>query len=242
MQATGTEAAKKPKGTIEIRHNGEGREFSYKPHQKVGKLLEEAIAAFGLSGAVHTLALYTSEGVELEDERQTLAEAGVEAGDLLRLRTSKVKGGVGLALGEGLLKQTLSVLRRCGAGREECVAFWAGPVGEPRVVDTVLHPDHRSGRGGYEVCEEWLAQAWERLDEEGLAIRLQVHTHPFEAFHSATDDAYPIVASPGFYSLVLPRFGEAPQTLTDAYLARLEADGAFAQVDLFELFGDVVVA
>jgi hypothetical protein len=243
MQATGNETAKKPKKkTIEIRHNGEGKEFAYKPHEKVHKLLEEAIAAFGVTDAIHTLALYTSEGVELKDEQQTLAEAGVEAGDVLRLRTSKVKGGAALAVREGLLAQTLSVLRRCGAGREECVAFWAGPVGEPGVADTLLHPDHRSGRGGYEVSEEWLADAWERLDEEGLAIRVQVHTHPFEAFHSATDDAYPIVGTPGFYSLVLPRFGEEPQTLADAYLARLEADGTFAQVDVFELLGNEVAA
>jgi hypothetical protein len=234
--------AKKPKKIIEIRHNGEGKDFPYKPEQKVHKLLEEAIAAFGATGAVHTLALYTGEGVELKDEQQTLAEAGVEAGDVLRLRTSKVKGGAALADGEGLLAQTLSVLRRCGGGRAECVAFWAGPVDRPGVADTVLHPDHRSGRGGYEVSEEWLTEAWERLDEEGLAIRLQVHTHPFEAFHSATDDAYPIVATPGFYSLVLPRFGEEPQTLADAYLARLEADGSFVEVDLFETLGTAVSA
>lgn len=242
MSTTVSEAAKKPKPTIEIRHNGEGKDFPYKPHEKVHKLLEEAIAAFGLTDAVHTLALYTSEGVELKDEQQTLAEAGVEAGDVLRLRTSKVKGGAALAVREGLLAQTLSVLRRCGAGRDECVAFWAGPVDEPGVVDTFLHPDHRSGRGGYEVCEEWLVEAWERLDKEGLAVRLQVHTHPFEAFHSATDDAYPIVATPGFYSLVLPRFGEEPQTLGDAYLARLEADGTFAEVDVFEFLGTGVAA
>jgi hypothetical protein len=237
-----SEKAKKAKPTIEIRHNGEGKEFPYKPHEKVHKLLEEAIAAFGLTDAVHTLALYTGQGVELKDEKQTLVEAGVKAGDVLRLRTSKVKGGAALTVGEGLLARTLSILQRCGGGQDECVAFWAGPVKEPGVVDTVLHPDHRSGRGGYEVCEEWLVEAWERLDEKGLAIRLQVHSHPFGAFHSVTDDAYPIVATPGFYSLVLPRFGEEPQTLTDAYLARLEADGTFAEVNVFECLETAVAA
>jgi hypothetical protein len=237
MSASEDAKAKKPKKIVEVRHNGEGKDFPYKSEQKVHKLLEEAIAAFGATGAVHTLALYTSEGVELTDEKQTLIEAGIEAGDVLRLRTSKVKGGVGLAVGEGLLAQTLSVLRHCGAGRAECVAFWAGQVDQPGTVDTVLHPEHRSGRGGYEVCEKWLTETWERLDEEGLAIRLQAHTHPFEAFHSATDDAYPIVATPGFYSLVLPRYAEEPQTLADAYLARLVADGSFVEVDLFATLG-----
>jgi hypothetical protein len=234
--------AEKSKKIIEIRHNGEGKDLPYEPEQKVKKLLEDAIAAFGATGAVHTLALYTSEGVELTDEQQTLVEAGVEAGDVLRLRTSKVKGGAALVVGEGLLSQTLSIVRGCGAGRGECVAFWAGPVDRPGFVDTVLHPDHRAGRGGYEVSEEWLTEAWERLDREGLAIRVQVHTHPFEAFHSATDDAYPVVATPGFYSLVLPRFGEEPQTLADAYLARLEADGRFVEVNVIEVLGTEVAA
>jgi len=73
-------------------------------------------------------------------------------------------------------------------------------------------------------------------------VHARIHSHPCEAFHSATDDAYPIVATPGFYSLVLPRFGEEPQTLSDAYLARLEVDGTFAEVDVFECLGAAVVA
>jgi hypothetical protein len=115
--------------------------------------------------------------------------------------------------------------------------FWAGPVGQPDLVDTLLHPGHRSARGGYEVSERWLAAMWDRLDEEGLAIRLQAHTHPRAAFHSVIDDAFPIVATAGFYSLVLPRFGLEPQTLGDAYLARLQTDGSFIEVDITELTG-----
>jgi hypothetical protein len=35
----------------------------------------------------------------------------------------------------------------------------------------------------------------------------QVHSHPHEAFHSETDDTYPIVTGRGGLSLVVPRFG-----------------------------------
>jgi hypothetical protein len=95
----------------------------------------------------------------------------------------------------------------------------------------MLHPIHSAARGGYEVDDQWLTETWNRLDEEGLAIRLQAHTHPRSAFHSAVDDAFPIIGTPGFYSLVLPRFGLAPQTLVDAYLGCLQADGRFMAVD-----------
>jgi hypothetical protein len=234
--------AKKPEQIIEVRHNGEGKDFPYRPTEKVHKLLEAAITAFGVAENVHTLALYNSAGDELKDEQQTLEEAKVEAGDVLRLRTSKVKGGAGLAVGEGLLAQTLSIFADCGEGQAECVVFWAGPVAAPGTVDTALHPLHSSGWGGYEISEEWLAETWDRLDDEGLAIRLQAHTHPHGAFHSAVDDAFPIVATTGFYSLVLPRFGLAPQTLADAYLARLEKDGGFAKVEIATALGIEVAA
>lgn len=242
MSTTKEDTTKKPKQVIEVRHNGQGKDFPYKPQEKVHKLLEAAIAAFGVAENVHTLALYTGEGVELKDEQQKLVDAGVKAGDVLRLRTSKVKGGAGLAVGEGLLAQTLSTFADCGAGREECVVFWAGPVAETDFVNTLVHPEHRAARGGYEVSDRWLVGMWDRLDEQGLAIRLQAHTHPRAAFHSATDDTFPVVAAAGFYSLVLPRFGLEPQTLADAYLARLQPNGSFAEVDVAELHGVEVAA
>jgi len=228
--------AKKPKASVEVRHNGAGMEFRYRPKEKVQKLLEEAIDAFGVAENVHRMALYTKEGIELKDEL-TLEAAGVKAGDLLRLRMSKVKGGAELAVGEGLLAQTLSTFRSCGIGRSECVAFWAGPISRPGLVDTFLHPAHSSGRGGYEVSDTWLTETWNRLDEECLAIRLQAHTHPRQAFHSAIDDSFPIIATPGFLSLVLPRFAMEPQTLGDAFLAQLQADGTFVQVEIAAVLG-----
>lgn len=235
MHTQPADAGKKPKPTIEVRYNGEGKSFPYKPQEKVHKLLEAAISAFGIAENVHTLALYTSEGVELKDEQQKLEDAGVEAGDVLRLRTSKVKGGAGLDVGEGLLEQTLSTFAHCGQGRDECVVFWAGPVAQPGFVNTFLHPEHRAARGGYEVAERWLAAMWDSLDDKGLAIRLQAHTHPRAAFHSAIDDSFPIVATAGFYSLVLPRFGLPPQTLADAFLVRLNPNGKFIEVEITEL-------
>jgi hypothetical protein len=38
---------------------------------------------------------------------------------------------------------------------------------------------------------------------------VQVHSHPTEAYHSETDDTYPIVTVRGGLSLVVPDFGRA---------------------------------
>jgi hypothetical protein len=133
-----------------------------------------------------------------------------------------------MRLGEGLFERTLATLRDCGAGREECVVFWTGPLEEPLLVDGLLHPRHSAARGGYEIDQGWLARAWVELGVKCQTIRVQIHTHPREAFHSATDDAFPVVGTAGFLSLVLPRFAAPPQTLTDAYLARLRSDGEWS--------------
>ena len=55
----------------------------------------------------------------------------------------------------------------------------------------------------------------------------QVHTHPGAAFHSPTDDAWPIVHLEGFLSLVLPDFGLGPVGLARSYLAEMGCDGDF---------------
>jgi hypothetical protein len=50
-----------------------------------------------------------------------------------------------------------------------------------------------------------------RLNMDLLAnvetVVAQLHTHPGRAFHSSTDDAFPLVSTPGFLSIVAPDFG-----------------------------------
>ena len=62
------EERKKPKATVEVIYNGVPKDFPDKPHEKVKKLLDEAIAAFGVVENVHKMALFTTDGVELPDE------------------------------------------------------------------------------------------------------------------------------------------------------------------------------
>jgi len=73
--------------------NGEGKKFRYDGNETVKTLLDQAIAAFGVTVNPHTMALYLAGGAELKDEGSTLRAAGVRAGDELYLRPSEVKGG-----------------------------------------------------------------------------------------------------------------------------------------------------
>lgn len=135
-----------------------------------------------------------------------------------------------LLLGEGLLREALTTLRRCGDGRHECVIYWTSRAATD-TLDETLHPDHLSDARGYEVDQAWLNDLWRDLARRGRRVRMQVHTHPGPAFHSTRDDAYPVVQTAGFLSLVVPNLARADD-LRGAYLARLADDGAFHPVSL----------
>jgi len=47
------------------------------------------------------------------------------------------------------------------------------------------------------------------LFEHHEQLAAQVHSHPTEAYHSETDDTYPIVTVRGGLSLVVPDFGRS---------------------------------
>jgi hypothetical protein len=44
--------------------------------------------------------------------------------------------------------------------------------------------------------------------EQGLALAGQIHSHPTDAYHSATDDTFPLMTLVGGLSGVVPDFGE----------------------------------
>lgn len=108
--------------------------------------------------------------------------------------------------------------------------YWTGPVMSPDLVDGQDHPDHRRSPGEYEIASDWLTRYWFRLARERRGIRAQIHTHPGRAFHSDTDDQFPVVSQPGFISIVIPNFAMGRMSLDDAWVGRLEPDGRWQAV------------
>jgi hypothetical protein len=67
---------------------------------------------------------------------------------------------------------------------------------------------------------------------------VQVHTHQKRAFHSPSDDAFPIIHTPGFLSLVIPNFAMGSVGFDDAYLTEITTGGSWREVrceDYFEI-------
>jgi hypothetical protein len=126
---------------------------------------------------------------------------------------------------------TLEHLRTCGSRRVECVVLWTGPIDEPGVVDRAVHPAHVSTRVHYRIDPTWMHGFHVSLLRERRAMRAQTHTHAGRAFHSPTDDAWPAVNTPGFCSLVVPRFANEPVRVEEMWLAVLGPDGEWSGFD-----------
>ena len=117
-----------------------------------------------------------------------------------------------------LVADTFAIFRDCGGGRQECVVYWLSPTNAPRTIDEVVHPRHNAGRGGYEIDDRWLTSFWFELARRQKSVRVQLHTHPHEAFHSVTDDHWALIHTAGFLSLVIPDYATGPVGLEGSFL------------------------
>lgn len=148
--------------------------------------------------------------------------------------SSAVGGGISLApvsVSRTLLGETFETLRRCGRGRRECQVLWLSSWAAPDAIRRIVHPSHSAHGGGFAVESRWVTALWLDLAKAVEGVRIQVHTHPGAAFHSKTDDDWPIVRTPGFLSLVIPNFALGPISLADSYLAMMGTDGGWHEVD-----------
>lgn len=126
---------------------------------------------------------------------------------------------------QSLLAETFKILRQCGDGRRECVVYWTSSSDRDDLVDEVVHPNHDSSGGGYQIDDRWLTSFWFALARRKRSVRVQVHTHPGKASHSPTDDAWALIHTPGFLSLVIPRFATGPISFGESFLAERDEHG-----------------
>ena len=217
------------KFAIEIVYNGIPKSIKVELHELVSTVLQRAIAEFHITQNPHLLSLYRQDG-SMIPENESVEQAGLKPCDILLLRPNAVKGGNGaVRLASSALDETFRILRVCGRGECECAAYWIGPS-DADSVNGVEHPVHRRSPFGYDINDTWLTDFWKYLAESRQSVKAQVHTHPGEAFHSASDDRWPIVSQAGFLSIVIPDFARGNVSLTDAWIGRLQEDGSWGQV------------
>jgi hypothetical protein len=217
------------KFAVEVVYNGLTKSLRVEPEEQVSALLKEAIATFGITQQPHLLSLFRQDGSVVPEDK-SIEGAGIKPGEVLLLRPNAVKGGAGLLrLASDIVTGTFRTLQECGRGESECAVFWTGPSTED-AIDGLEHPLHRRSAFGYEVDDAWLTELWKRLATSQRSVKAQVHTHPGSAFHSATDDKWPIVSQAGFLSIVIPNFAAAEPSLDAAWIGRLQPDGTWRRL------------
>jgi len=113
-----------------------------------------------------------------------------------------------------LVDQTLEPLQEAGSRGYEAFVLWGGRrVGETRFeFVSAYFPTQTTTRGEEGllvlVGGEALFRVNQAFYKRGLILGGQVHSHPTEAYHSQTDDAYPLMTLIGGLSGVVPNFGE----------------------------------
>jgi len=103
-------------------------------------------------------------------------------------------------------------LRKAGSNGVEGIALWAGKSSNTVfTVETAVIPKQKALRYEdgllYTVEGDELHRLNKWLYLNKLSLIAQVHSHPREAYHSSTDDEFPIISTVGGISIVIPNFG-----------------------------------
>lgn len=134
-----------------------------------------------------------------------------------------------------VLGHTIEFLKNVGRSGAEGFVLWGGKfesISQFRFA-SAFAPDQRSfaTKDGLlvTVAGDALFSINKNLYERGEILAAQVHTHPTSAYHSGTDDHYPMVTLLGALSIVIPDFARyAPKDHAAWAWYRLIAYGEWA--------------
>lgn len=113
-----------------------------------------------------------------------------------------------------------------GQQRLEGVALWVGKFEDHDFVVTHTVVPLQKGISSdsgllYVVGEAELRRLNCWLYENQLRLVAQLHSHPGRAYHSKTDDDYPIMTTLGGFSIVVPNFAAGIPALENCAIYRL---------------------
>jgi hypothetical protein len=137
-----------------------------------------------------------------------------------------------------LVAETLEPLQEAGYQGYEAFVLWGGRLaGGGRRFEFVsaYFPEQTTSQGEEGLLVVVKGEALFRVNrafyKHGLTLGGQVHSHPSDAYHSDTDDAYPLMTLTGGLSGVVPDFGKGGTARLDEWAwYRLVGHGEWAPV------------
>lgn len=128
------------------------------------------------------------------------------------------------------LEMVIAFMRAAGRVGCEALALWVGEQEDERFeVRKAYIPAQRCVRSDdgilVHVDEDALHQMNVWLFENGYTIAAQLHSHPGSAYHSTTDDLFPIATRRGSFSIVVPDFARDTFDFANCAVYRLDDRG-----------------
>jgi len=106
-----------------------------------------------------------------------------------------------------VLDKTFEFLQNLGKKKLEAHALWIGKENDSFMINDVVIPKQNNGMINFEVNPQEIHRINVLVNQKGLQLIAQIHTHPYDAFHSEIDDEGAILLLPGSLSIVIPNFG-----------------------------------
>ena len=147
------------------------------------------------------------------------------------------------------IRATVEAIRSAGQEGYELFVIWSGTRDGDVVTIAKVHvPKQASYKLDGGLCVRIDGSELHRLNvwlyEAQQVVGVQVHSHPAGAYHSDTDNAYPVATLDGSLSIVLPYFGRDGWESGEIAAYRLDQDGwnelSGPLSDLIEVMGDGV--
>ena len=128
------------------------------------------------------------------------------------------------------IRETVEAIRTAGQDGYELFVIWSGIRDDDVFNVAKVHiPDQISYKLNAGLCVRIDGSVLHRLNawlyEAQQVIGVQVHSHPADAYHSETDETYPIATLEGSLSIVLPFFGRDGWESSDIAAYRLGQGG-----------------
>lgn len=126
-----------------------------------------------------------------------------------RYRINDQRPAPRLVMPESCLVGLIECLLPANARRHEGVAFLIGRIcGETTIAIQSVRPNAITTPGSFFVPAAEMAKVVGIALDQDMQVVAQVHTHPGDAFHSDGDEDGAKIRYPGFFSIVLPDYGD----------------------------------
>lgn len=138
-----------------------------------------------------------------------------------------------------VIADTTEALQNAGSEGYELFVLWSGTRERSTFTVRTTHvPEQTSYRTENGLLVKVTGDALHKLNvwlyQNGESLAAQVHAHPTDAFHSDTDDTFPIVTALGGLSIVAADFARHGLLTRESAAYRLTADG-WVHIPLGEL-------